>query len=109
MIIQNGTIEVKAKSGGGIDAETGHPIKATASWWNPLPCQYVPIAHDKQAVTTSGEPYTLATYMVLVEEQPFCITGEQVRLKDMKGGVVGEYSVRSVEYLEAVCETKITI
>lgn len=108
MIIPNGTIEVKAKSGGGIDPTTGHPIGASFEWESSIPCQYIPIAHDKQAVS-GGEHYTLATYMVLVEEQPFCVTGEQVRMKDKNGDVVGEYSVRSIEYLEAVCETKITI
>ena len=67
------------------------------------------ITADKQAVTASGEPYTLATYMVLIEEQKTLVTGEQIRLKDRSGNVVGEYSVRSNEYLEAVCESKITV
>lgn len=66
------------------------------------------MAHNMQAVS-NGEHYTLASYMVLVEEQPICICGEQVRLTDLCGHLIGEYSVLSVEWLEAVCETKITI
>ena len=109
MIIQNGTIEFKAKTGGVISTTTGHPIvPATTSWGTPIPCQYIPIAHDKLAVSNE-EHYTFATWTVLVEEQTTALTGEQIRLKDMTGATVGEYSIKSIEYLEAVCESKITI
>ena len=109
MIIQNGTVEVKTARGGGIDSTTGHPVKKDSSWGCPIPCQYVPVTHDKRAITVDDDHYTMASYMVLVEEQPFCTRGEQVRLRDWHGGVVGEYSVASIEYLEAVCETKLII
>jgi len=108
MIIQNGTIEVRHKLGGGIDPETGHPVDGERHWGCPLPCQYVPYTHDKRA-TTNGEHYTLASYMVYVEEQPFCVRGEQVRLRDCRGCVIGEYSVASVDYLTAVCQTRLTV
>lgn len=107
MIIQNGTIEIKRKVPRGIDSG-GHPVASNGSWGSPVPCQYIPISHDKRA-TYNGEHYTLASYTVLVEEQPFCMCGEQIRLTDRCGRVLGEYSVASVEYLEAVCETRITI
>ena len=108
MIIQNGTIEVKQKRGGGIDPETGHAVESESPWGCPLPCQYVPLTHDKRAIT-NGEHYTLATYTVYVEEQPFCVRGEQVRLRDCCGHVIGEYSVASVDYLTAVCETRLIV
>ena len=108
MIIQNGTIEVKVKCGGGIDAETGHPVASSHTWGCPLPCQYVSISQNLRA-TSNGEHHVAENYMVLVEEQPFCTTGEQVRLKTTYGCIIGEYSVASIEYLEAVCETKLTI
>ena len=107
MIIQNGTIEAKAKTGGGIDATTGHAVKpTTTSWGIPIPCQYIQLTHNKLG-RVNGEHYTLATYQVLIEEQPF--SAEQVRLKDMAGNTVGEYSIISVKPLEAVCETEILI
>lgn len=106
MIIQNGTIEVKCKSGGGIDAETGFPVKPEFSWGTPIPCQYLINSQNRQGIV-NGEHYILAKYTVLIEQQPFC--GEQVRLKDMCGNTVGEYSVISVEPLDAVCEIKILI
>ena len=107
MIIQNGTIETKTKTGGGIDATTGHPKKPTSSAWStPIPCQYIPNSHNNLGVST-GQHFTQASYTVLIEEQAF--TAEQIRLKDMAGNTVGEFSVLSVEPLEAVCEIKILI
>ena len=106
MIIQNGTIETKTKTAGGIDRATGHPIASVSSWSDPIPCQYIPNTHDKRG-RVNGEHYTIATYTVLIEEQPF--TAEQIRLKDMDGTVVGEYSVMSVQPLVAVSEIQILV
>ena len=108
MIIQNGTIEFKLKHPVGVDAATGHPVAPKSSWSCPVPCQYLPVSHNKQAVA-SGEHYTKETYTVLVEEQYYCQCGERIRLKSLCGRVMGEYSIVSVEWLEAVCETRITI
>jgi hypothetical protein len=108
MIIANGTIEIKMKRPWGLDEETGHPVARPSSWGCPIPCQIVPIGHDYRTVA-SGEHYTQESYMVLVEEQPFCLCGEQVRLKDFCGNICIERSVVSVEWLEAVCQTKVTI
>ncbi len=107
MIIQNGTIETKTKKAGGIDPTTGHPSKPTAvAWSDPVPCQYIPNSHNNLGVST-GQHYTQASYTVLIEERPF--DSEQIRLKDMGGNTVGEFSVLSVEPLEAVCEVKIIV
>jgi hypothetical protein len=107
VIIQNGTIEKKGKTGGGIDPETGHPIKPTdVVWGTPIPCQYIPNSHNNLGVST-GQHYTQATYTVLIEEQPF--DSEQIRLKDKEGQIIGEFSVLSVEPLDAVCEVRILI
>lgn len=107
MIIENGTIEPKVKSAGGIDPTTGYPIKPTQpQWGTPFSCQYVPNSHNNLG-RVNGEHFTTATYTVLIEEQPF--TAEQIRLKDLQGNVIGEFSVISAEPLEAVCEIKILI
>lgn len=106
MIIQNGTIETKIKTGGGIDPLTGHPIKSGFSWSEPIACQYMPNTHDNRG-RANGEHYTIASYTVLIEEQPF--TAEQIRLKDMDGNTIGEYSVMSVQQLEAVNEIQILV
>lgn len=107
MIIQNGHIQMKRKSGGGIDPETGYPAKPTAAWGCPIPCQYTPNKRDNLGKTASGQAFTVAQYTILVEEQP--LEGEQLRLTDLCGKVVGEFSVMSVEPLDAVCELRIMV
>lgn len=106
MIIANGTIEEMHKTDGGLDPVTGFPKQAQVSWGEPVPCQYIPVKHNK-LVKANGEPVTLATYTVLIEEQPF--NAEQIRLKTREGSIVGEFSIMAVEPLEAVCEIRITI
>jgi hypothetical protein len=54
-----------------------------------------------------GMSFKTASYTILIEEQPF--NGEQVRLKSLDGNTVGEFSVISVELLEAVCELKVLV
>lgn len=108
MIIPNGTIEFKTKSAGGIDPETGYPIKPTSvAWGDPIECQYL-VNKYNQLAKTKSEPYTQATYSVLIESDRH-IEGEQVRLKDKAGKTVGEFSVIQVEPLDAVCEVRIWI
>lgn len=106
MIIANGTIEVKSKTGGGLNPETGYPQKATETWGEPIPCQYIPNKHNKLGVV-NGEHFTVATYTVLIEEQEF--NAEQIRLKDRTGNSLGEFSIMQVEPLEAVCEIRLMI
>ena len=106
MIIANGTIRVKVKTGGGIDPVTRFPVMPEVSWGEPIPCQYIPNRHDKLGVA-SGEHFTVATYTILIEEQPF--TAEQIRLSDRDGVVLGEFSVRQIEPLDAVCQVRITV
>ena len=107
MIIQNGTIEVKRKTGGGIDSETGYPQKpGSVSWGEPIPCQYSANKRNNLG-RVSGEHFTVAQYEILIEEQPF--TAEQIRLKDLAGKSVGEFSIIQVEPLDAVCELRILV
>jgi len=107
MIIANGTIEVKTKTAGGIDSDTGYAVKsANVGWGNPIECQYLVNKYNALA-HTQGEPYTSASYAVLIEEQPF--EAEQIRLKDKGGKVIGEFSVIQIEPLEAVCEIRVWI
>lgn len=105
MIIANGTIEVKSKTGGGLNKKS-YPQKAEATWGEPIPCQYIPNKHNKLGVV-NGEHFTVAQYTVLIEEQEF--NAEQIRLKDRTGKDLGEFSIMSVEPLEAVCEIRLLV
>lgn len=108
MIIENGTIEIKHKQAGGIDLETGHPIHSSnVTYGSPIPCQYIINRYNALAMS-QGEHVTLASYQVLIDEQPFD-DAEQIRLTDKSGKVVGEFSIIKIEPLEAVCEIRIWI
>ncbi len=106
MIIANGTIEIKQKTPGGLD-EKGYPIEATATWGDPIPCQYYPNSSNLLAIAL-GNPVTAAQYTILLEEMAY--QGERLRLTDsVTGEQVGEFSVKSIEQLEAVAEIKLIV
>lgn len=106
MIIQNGTIEVQASTGGGLDPTTGYPTPATITWGDPIPCQYIPSKYDSLA-RTNGEAVTQRGYTILIE--PMTFTASRIRLKDIDGTTIGEFSIISIETLYAVGETKILV
>lgn len=106
MIIQNGTIEVKTKTGGGIDPQTGFPVKGEEQWGEPIPCQWLPNRNDRLG-RANGEHFTIASYVVLIDEQPF--DAEQVRLRTLDGQDLGEFSLMYAEPLEAVCQIRLTM
>lgn len=107
MIIQNGTIEFKTKTGGGIDPDTGHPIKpSSVSFGEPVPCQFKANKFNGLGVI-NGEHFTVAQYEILIEEQ--AVTSEQLRLKDLSGKEIGTFSIIQVEPIEAVCEIRILV
>ena len=108
MIIPNGTIEITQKTCGGIDPETGYPKRSSdVVWGEPIPCQTLTNKYNALALSKEGNPIISASYAVLIDEQHF--EGEQVRLKDRQGKVIGEFSIIQIEPLEAVCETRIWI
>lgn len=109
MIIQNGTIEAKIKQAGGINHETGFPVKSTGEAFMPaIPCQYTANQYN-QLGRTNGERFTVAAYTILIEQQRTPFTAEQIRLKDMDGNIVGDFSVMSIEPIDAVCQMKILV
>ncbi len=110
MIIQNGYISVKNKQAGGIDPATGFPVKSAGVAYMPaIPCQYTANSYSNLGRTQSGERFTVATYTILIEQQKKPFTAEQIRLQDMDKQLVGDFSVISIEPIEAVCEVKILV
>lgn len=106
MIIANGTIEIKTKTGGGIDPVTGYPVAPSASWGDPIPCQYRANKYNNRG-KANGEAFKVVSYEILIEEQPF--DTEMLRLRDKAGKEVGEFSVIEVEPLEAVTQIRIMV
>lgn len=109
MIIANGTIELKHKSGGGLDAATGLPLPVVEAWGDPVECQWYTDRMDLQARTRAGESYSDIGRVVIVE-QPWSNGGcEELRLRDAAGAVVGTYALKAVEPLDAVQQVRLTV
>lgn len=106
MIVANGNIETKIKSGGGINPETGYPNKPSEAWGEPIPCQYQANNNSLKG-RTNGEAFRIASYEILIDEQPY--ESEQLRLSDDNGKVIGEFSVIDIKPLAAVCQVKILV
>lgn len=108
MIIENGTIEIKSKSAGGIDPATGFPVPSSnETWGNPIPCQWSANKYSNLGKSEGGN-FTVAHYSILIEsEQDF--KAEQIRLRDNYGNVLGEFSVVEVEILQAMCQLRIMV
>ncbi len=107
MIIENGTIELlTSKTGGGLNQQ-GYPNKVEKTWGSPIPCQF-----SVQAINLQGkvqnEPATTPSYTIYIEDME--VATEQLRLTDGRTGVsLGEFSIKQIEPLEAVCQLRITV
>lgn len=104
MIIVNGNIMAKVKSGGGFDGG-GNPVKTSESCGDPIPCRITVNKRDNLG-KQNGNTFTVASYEVLISPQPF--TAERVKLERF-GKDLGEFSVMFTEYLEAVGAIKIVV
>lgn len=107
MIIQNGTIEVQTTTGGGLNPSTGFPVAPSEAWGTPVPCQYSPVKYNALALS-NGEPVTERNYTILIESQ-VSFAPDRVRLKNLAGTVIGEFSVQSIVPLDAVDQMEITV
>lgn len=105
MIIANGFIRPVIKTGGGLD-EQGCPVEAVESMGDPVACQWQKAAWDNLAREEQSH-YVRKSYTILIDQkdrfdsEEFCLYG--------RDGFLGRYSVRSVEDLDAVCQTRITV
>lgn len=108
MIIENGFIQIKRKAGGGIDTDTGMPIAPAVSFSKPIRCQWFANTFSWRGRTMQGGHFTQASYEILVELDEN-VDGEQLRLCDASGREVGQFSVISVEPMQAVGQYKILV
>lgn len=106
MIIPNGTVEFKVKTGGGIDATTGYPTAPEESWGEPIECQYIITSRDNLG-RVNGEHFIRAQYTIYIEKQR--IISEQLRLRDDEGDTIGEFSILCVKQLDAVNQSEILV
>lgn len=108
MIIQNGFIEFIFVEGGGLDSETGHPVKATTEYGEKIPCQYVSATQDL-LWKSNGEAAVRQTWTIYIEAFCHYTPSERIRLTDLCEREIGEYSVISFVPLDAVCQYEIKV
>lgn len=104
MIIANGFIRFKEQVEEQVDS-MGYPMLSPDAWGEAIECQYN-ITSNLQA-RSNGEAYTSKSFVVWVEQMD--VPSEVVMLYDGRGKEVGQFSVISVEQLDAVCQTRLTL
>ena len=106
MIIENGYIQVKVKTGGGM--LNGRPQPVTVVESSPIPCNWKAQKWDKKGKTVDSV-FTQAQFEILIELQDF--SAETLTLYDttVEQRRLGEFTVQSIEPLAATGATKITV
>lgn len=107
MIIQNGYIESVTLFDGGLDATTGHPTAGKKEYGELIPCQFYASHYNAQA-RSNGEPVTSASWIILIESL-WDFDADILRLLDINGKIIGEFSILRKEPLDAVCEVRIYV
>lgn len=107
MIILNGYISAKIKTGGGLD-ENGNPFRPSSEWSESIPC-YIKVNQRNNLGKQNGNSFIIASYEILIDPQPFTSDGI-VKLSYESGQELGEFSIMfPSEYLEAVQAIKIVV
>lgn len=105
MIIANGYISAKIKTGGGLDAN-GNPVLPSVDFGDPIPCN---IKTNKNSLIgkSNGNTFTVASYEILIEANGY--EEGTVQLTDLSGKAIGEFPIMEIEPLYAVGMVKITV
>lgn len=106
MIIPNGYIRFIVKTAGGIDAD-GYPVVTTDGYTDYHPCQYVSEAMNLTASSSTGEARAAMEWSILLDTIP--LTSERVELSRDDYSVIGTYSVKAVESLQAVSQIRLWV
>lgn len=112
MIIRNGEIRFAkgAGTGGGIDPETGYPLKPEKSFGEPKPCQVVPRSINYLGRTREDGLYLQASYEILLEERDDEPGAERVMVRTEDGlPEWREFSLISREPLRAVEQSRLLV
>jgi hypothetical protein len=105
VILVNGYIKPKIKTGGGFDGD-GNPIPSGSTWGDPIPCRHKTNRNSFKG-KSNGNTFIVAAYEIYIEPQPFAT--EQIQLFNEDDTKIGEYSIMWVEDLDAVEAIKITV
>ena len=106
MILDNGTIEVKTTSGGGL--VNGIPQRATETWGNPISCHIVANMNDNKGTFTDGN-FKRMSFTIWLDSPLYHFKADRVRLTDNQGSVLGEFEVQSIEVSSFTGRTKVVV
>ncbi|MDR2765130.1 MAG: hypothetical protein LBB90_08885 [Tannerella sp.] len=104
MIIPNGTICAKVETGGGLDAN-GNPVKPVSDWGFQI-LAYIKTNRYSELGVSDGNSFRIASYEVLIDEQPFRASHVKLATKDR---ILGEFPVMQIEKMSAVGAVKILV
>jgi hypothetical protein len=104
MIIENGTIQIVERKGGGM--ENGNPVKVTETLSDPIPCNFTTNQNDHLG-RYEGGTFTQAKYVVLIDTRDFA--AEYVVLATVRGERLGQFRVQDIQFLDVVGNVKITV
>lgn len=104
MIIENGTVQAKIKTGGGLN-DQGNPVKPSESWGVPIPCNIKTNQSSNNGVI-NGNTFSVSSYEILIDSQPF--KADRVQLV-RNGEALGEFKVQQIEPLIEVGNIKILV
>ncbi len=106
MIVENGFITPKIKTGGGEDAN-GNPVRPSSDWGKPISCN-IKVNKNSLVGRSNGNAFTVASYEILVEATEW--EAETVKLAYSSGKSLGEFSLLSEpEILQAVGMVKLLV
>jgi hypothetical protein len=103
MIIPNGYIVFRKSAAGGIGSD-GYPTAGSEEWSDEIACQVLPNVNLR--TRSMGEAAITHAYTILIDRME--LPGEVVKLH-YEGKEIGQFSIRSYEHLDAVCQTQITL
>lgn len=106
MIIQNGFIQFLVEGERTFD-DFGRPVLPSSAYGCCIPCQFYPNSHNDLA-RSQGEAYTSQSYTILIEPTRIQQTG-RLKLTDIGGHEIGEFSVRQREPLVAVHQIRFIV
>lgn len=104
MIIENGTLQIANKTGGGF--QNGKPVKADDVTEKPIPCNITKNRYDHLGTYIDGK-FTRASFIVLIDMQLF--DASRVILTTDRGKCFGEFEVQDIQYLDVVGNVKIIV
>ncbi len=107
MIIENGTLQVVEKTGGGM--VNGKPVPVVETVGSPIPCNMKTLQDNKRGKTIDSV-FTQSSYEVLVDTLAIPhFTADKIILTDNRGVVKGTFRVQDIQHLDEVQAVKITV